>query len=251
MGKGSIFVVASFVAACLASCAVGRSSVAGPGLLDGYDYAVLKMPESGYGGRADLACVQSEIFSALDATRLDMVGDMSVGDLTGAEKRRLLVVRFTVSLDDEVAVVSATLADYAQLLRGAARWRRVPRCGKGCKGDQETFWRGRVTLRPARWWQRVGRKGRFALHGRAALRKTKEATPAESARLSAGVASSLGRLAACRQKVTVRLPSGCSAMVTRVASPGSSSSEVLLGGGECRAAAKAAKEIRKLFGVGE
>ena len=153
MGKGSIFVVASFVAACLASCAVGRSSVAGPGLLDGYDYAVLKMPESGYGGRADLACVQSEIFSALDATRLDMVGDMSVGDLTGAEKRRLLLVRFTVSLDDEVAVVSATLADYA-------------------------------TGRP-------------------------------------------------------------------VATVEGSSSEVLLGGGECRAAAKAAKEIRKLFGVDE
>ena len=151
MGKGWIFVVASFVAACLASCAVGRSSVAGPGLLDGYDYAVLKVPESGYGGRADLACVQSEIFSALDATRLDMVGDMSVGDLTEAEKRRLLVVRFTVSLDDDVAVVSATLADYA-------------------------------TGRP-------------------------------------------------------------------VATVEGSSSEVLLGGGECRAAAKAAKEIKKQFGV--
>ena len=86
-------------------------------------------------------------------------------------------------------------------------------------------------LRPARWLQRVGRKGRFALHGRmarfhgrAALRETKDVTPAESARLSAGVTSSFGRLAACRQKVTVRLPSGCSAMVTRVASPGSSSS---------------------------
>ena len=82
-----------------------------------------------------------------------MVGDMSVGDLTEAEKRRLLVVRFTVSLDDEVAVVSATLADYA-------------------------------TGRP-------------------------------------------------------------------VATVEGSSSEVLLGGGECRGAKKVAREIRKLFGVGE
>ena len=148
-----VLVVAPLVAACLASCVMGRSSVAGEGQLEGYGYAVLKVPESGYGGRADLACVQSEIFSALDATRLDMVGDMSVGDLTEAEKRRLLVVRFTVSLDDEVAVVSATLADYA-------------------------------TGRP-------------------------------------------------------------------VATVEGSSSEVLLGGGECRAAAKVAREIRKLFGVGE
>ena len=36
-----------------------------------------------------------------------------------------------------------------------------------------------------------------------------------------------------------------------VATVEGNSSEVLLGGGECRAAAKVAREIRKLFGVGE
>ena len=76
-----VLVVAPLVAACLASCVMGRSSVAGEGQLEGYGYAVLQGAESGYGGRADLACVQSQIYSALESTRLEMVGDMSVDDL--------------------------------------------------------------------------------------------------------------------------------------------------------------------------
>ena len=148
-----VLVVAPLVAACLASCVMGRSSVAGEGQLEGYGYAVLQGAESGYGGRADLACVQSQIYSALESTRLEMVGDMSVDNLAEAERRCLLVVRFVVSFDGDFAEVTATLTDYA-------------------------------TGRP-------------------------------------------------------------------VATVEGSSSEVLLGGGECRAAAKVAREIRKLFGVGE
>jgi ribosomal protein S5 len=66
----------------------------------------------GYGGSAALMDMEVKVYDAISATRLLVIGDGQIGQLSDAQKQQLLIVRFSASQSDEESVVSINFVDY-------------------------------------------------------------------------------------------------------------------------------------------
>lgn len=95
----------------LTSCATGKSVVSNTADLSKYEYATLT-DVMNYNGSASLMDLEVKIFDALNATRLTMIGDYRLNELSLAQKEKLLLVRFSASQSDEESVVSVNFVDY-------------------------------------------------------------------------------------------------------------------------------------------
>ena len=65
-----------------------------------------------YSGSAALMDVEVKVYDALSKTRLKMVGDRVIGELTSEQKEKLLLVRFAATQGREKSVVSVNFVDY-------------------------------------------------------------------------------------------------------------------------------------------
>ncbi len=96
---------------CLTSCTTSRTIVSNSAELDKYKYASLTDVTS-YNGSAALMDIEVKIYDALSDTRLEMVGDKRIIDLSPIQKSQLLLVRFSASQNDEESVISVNFVDY-------------------------------------------------------------------------------------------------------------------------------------------
>jgi len=93
------------------SCTTSRAVVSSSANLAGYNYATMT-DVMGYSGSAALMDMEVRVYDALSATRLRVIGDGQINQLTDAQKQQLLIVRFSASQSDEESVVSINFVDY-------------------------------------------------------------------------------------------------------------------------------------------
>jgi len=65
-----------------------------------------------YKGYAALMDAEVRIYDAIDNSRLQMIGDQMINELTYEQKQELLLVRFGVNQNDEESIVTVNFVDY-------------------------------------------------------------------------------------------------------------------------------------------
>lgn len=95
----------------LVGCTTSRTVVSNSAELDKYKYASL-IEVTSYNGSASLMDIEVKIYDAVSETRLEMVGDKRIIDLSPIQKSQLLLVRFSASQNDEESVISVNFVDY-------------------------------------------------------------------------------------------------------------------------------------------
>ncbi|MBP3302547.1 MAG: hypothetical protein J6L64_05395 [Opitutales bacterium] len=93
------------------ACTTGKFVVSDSANLSKYQYASI-VDVMNYSGSAALMDVEVKVYDALSKTRLKMVGDRVIGELTSAQKEKLLLVRFAATQGREKSVVSVNFVDY-------------------------------------------------------------------------------------------------------------------------------------------
>jgi hypothetical protein len=93
------------------SCTTSRVVVSNSANLARYNYATMTDVMS-YGGSAALMDMEVRVYDALSATKLQVIGDGQIGQLSDTQKQQLLIVRFSASQSDEESVVSINFVDY-------------------------------------------------------------------------------------------------------------------------------------------
>ena len=56
--------------------------------------------------------IEVKVYDALEATRLETIGDKRINELSFDIKKQLLLVRFSASQNDEESIVSVNFVDY-------------------------------------------------------------------------------------------------------------------------------------------
>lgn len=109
--KKIVSVVGGLFLAFLLGCTTGKFVVSDSADLSKYQYASIA-DVMNYSGAAALMDIEVKVYDALEKTRLKMVGDRVVGDLSEEQKKRLLLVRFAASQTKEKSIVSVNFVDY-------------------------------------------------------------------------------------------------------------------------------------------
>lgn len=106
-----ITVLLSVIIATLTSCTTSQSVVSQSANLNKYNYASL-IDVMSYTGDASLMDAEIIIYNALENSRLQMVGDKRIDDLSPSQKGQLLLVRFGVTQNNDVSTVTVNFTDY-------------------------------------------------------------------------------------------------------------------------------------------
>lgn len=99
------------VVICLVSCTASRSVISNSANLEKYKYASL-VDVMNYSGSAALMDIEVKVYDALESTKLEMIGDKRIDELSFEQKKQLLLVRFSASQNDEESIVSVNFVDY-------------------------------------------------------------------------------------------------------------------------------------------
>ena len=95
----------------LISCTTGRTVVSNSANIEKYRYASLT-DVMNYNGSAALMDMEVQIYDAIEATKLIMIGDKRINELSLEQKEQLLLVRFSASQNEDESVVSVNFVDY-------------------------------------------------------------------------------------------------------------------------------------------
>lgn len=95
----------------LASCTTSKTTVSQSVNLANYQYASLT-DIMNYQGSAALMDAEVKIYDAIESSRLQMVGDQAINELSYEQKQQLLLVRFGVTQNDEESIVTVNFVDY-------------------------------------------------------------------------------------------------------------------------------------------
>ena len=96
---------------CLVSCTTSKTTISQSADLYKYQYASLT-DVMNYQGSAALMDAEVKIYDAIDNSRLQMIGDQAIGELSYEQKQQLLLVRFGVTQNDEESIVTVNFVDY-------------------------------------------------------------------------------------------------------------------------------------------
>ena len=96
----------------LSSCSTDKSMTSKGVNLDKYEYASVVQARNYFGTVNDIE-IEPGIYDAVEATRLQMVGERRIQDLTEEQKEKLVLVKYTAtSTPEESAVISISFEDY-------------------------------------------------------------------------------------------------------------------------------------------
>lgn len=95
----------------LVSCTTSKTTISSSVDLSKYDYATLT-DVMNYQGSAALMDAEVKIYDAIDKSRLQMIGDHVISDLSYEQKSKLLLVRFGVTQNSEESIVTVNFVDY-------------------------------------------------------------------------------------------------------------------------------------------
>jgi len=93
------------------ACATNNNTVANTADLSKYNYATISNV-MGYGGSSSLMDMEVKIYNALANTRLQMIGDREIGNISDDVKASLLEVRFSATTSSGNNTVSINFVEY-------------------------------------------------------------------------------------------------------------------------------------------
>ena len=95
----------------LSSCSTDKSMTSKGVNLDKYEYASVVQARNYFGTVNDIE-IEPGIYDAVEATRLQMVGERRIQDLTEDQKEKLVLVKYTATSTPEESVISISFEDY-------------------------------------------------------------------------------------------------------------------------------------------
>ena len=94
------------------SCSTTDRTVTPQGVdLNKYEYASLVQATNSFGKVTDIE-IEPGVYDAVESTRLQMVGERRIQDLSDAQKEKLVLVKYTATSTSEESVISISFEDY-------------------------------------------------------------------------------------------------------------------------------------------
>ena len=106
-----IYLIILVGALVLSSCSTDKTIIAKGVNFDKYAYASLTQTRNSVGTVNDIE-IEPGIYEALEATRLQMVGNHRINDLTSEQKEKLVLVKYSATSSVEESVLSVIFEDY-------------------------------------------------------------------------------------------------------------------------------------------
>lgn len=95
----------------LAACTTSKSTISKNVNLAQYEYASIINNET-YHIPAELMEYEIQLFDAVESSRLQLISDRRIYELTPQQQNRLLLVKYGVNQNDEEAIVTVNFIDY-------------------------------------------------------------------------------------------------------------------------------------------
>lgn len=105
------FIVASIALIILAACTTSKSTISNSVNLAQYEYASIINNET-YHIPAELMEYEIQLYDAVESSRLQLISDRRIYELTPQQQNRLLLVKYGVNQNDEEAIVTVNFIDY-------------------------------------------------------------------------------------------------------------------------------------------
>ena len=93
------------------SCTTSKSVVSQNADLSKYEYASI-INNNTYHIPAQLMEYEIQLFDAVEGSRLKLVNDLRIGELSQIQQSKLLLVKYGVDISDEESVVTVNFIDY-------------------------------------------------------------------------------------------------------------------------------------------
>lgn len=93
------------------SCTTSKSVVSQNANLSKYEYASIINNDT-YHIPAQLMEQEIQLFDAIEESRLKLINNMRIGELTPTQQSKLLMVKYGVDVSDEQSVVTVNFIDY-------------------------------------------------------------------------------------------------------------------------------------------
>jgi uncharacterized lipoprotein YajG len=95
----------------LSSCSTDKTMIAKGVNLNKYEYASIVKGQTIHGTETDIE-IEPGIYEAIESTRLKMVGERRVNDLTQEQKETLILVKYAATSSEEKSTLSVSFEDY-------------------------------------------------------------------------------------------------------------------------------------------
>ena len=95
----------------LCSCSTDKTMIAKGVDLNKYEYASIVKGQTIHGTETDIE-IEPGIYDAIEATRLQMVGERRIEDLTKQEKEKLVLVKYAATSIEAKSTLSVSFEDY-------------------------------------------------------------------------------------------------------------------------------------------
>lgn len=100
-----------FISILVSSCTTSKSVVSQNVDLSDYVYASIINNDT-YHIPAQLMEYEIQLFDAVEGSRLQLVSDLRISELTAAQQSKLLLVKYGVDVSDEESIVTVNFIDY-------------------------------------------------------------------------------------------------------------------------------------------
>lgn len=100
-----------FIGIVVSSCTTSKSVVSQNVDLSDYVYASIINNDT-YHIPAQLMEYEIQLFDAVEGSRLQLVSDLRISELTAAQQSKLLLVKYGVDVSDEESIVTVNFIDY-------------------------------------------------------------------------------------------------------------------------------------------
>lgn len=107
--KSYLIVLLSVMA--LSSCSTDKTMIAKGVDLKKFEYASLTQTRNASGAATDIE-IEPGVYEAVEATRLQMVGDRRIEELSAEQKEKLVLVKYTATSSPNESVISVSFEDY-------------------------------------------------------------------------------------------------------------------------------------------
>ena len=105
------FILVMIASVILTACTTSKSTVSKNVNLSKYEYVSIINNDT-YRIPAELMEYQIQLFDAVEDSRLQLVGDMRIFELTPSQKEKLLIVKYGVNVGQEETIITVNFIDY-------------------------------------------------------------------------------------------------------------------------------------------
>jgi len=111
MKKIKTYLIVLLGALVFSSCSTDKTMIAKGVNLNKYEYASIVKGQTIHGTETDIE-IEPGIYDAIESTRLQMVGERRINDLTTEQKEKLVLVKYSATSTEQKSVLSVSFEDY-------------------------------------------------------------------------------------------------------------------------------------------